>query len=178
MSEEGSRVSEPLLFSFSALLSLCFQLLSMSLPCLDIKRRTRSLFHGSDGKVSLSGFDDKYSTQKIAQGQKGVGKRQFGQCMLRKAFFHWRKWFMFVQSSFYLCLPCSFPNEITQTKRRTQNWAAEPLSAILAHSWHKDLVCSQKKSANISWLVCCSIFKENSCYKQVLFVYGICWARW
>lgn len=172
MSEERSRVSEPFLFSFSALLSLCFQLLSVSLPCLDVQRRTRSRFHGSDGKVSLPGFDDKYSTQKIAQGQRGVGRRQFGQCMLKKAFFHWRKWFMFVQSSFYLCLPCSFPNEISQTKRHAQNWAAEPLSAALC--CRKDLVCSQKKSAIIGWLVWCSVFKENSCYKQVLFVYGIC----
>lgn len=157
MSEEWSRVSEPFLFSFSALLSLCFQLLSVSLPCLDIKWRTRSLFHGSDGKVSFSGFHDKYSTRKIAQGQRGVGRRQFGQCILKKAFFHWRKWLMFVQSSFYLCLPCSFPNEITQTKRRAQNRAAEPSSASLRTwllQWFSLLFKGEHKYRFVGVVIC------------------------
>lgn len=70
LSEEWSEVSEPFLFSFSALLSLCFQLLSVSLPCLDVKQRTRSLFHGSGGKVSLSGFDDKYCTQDCTRAER------------------------------------------------------------------------------------------------------------
>lgn len=97
-------VSEPFLFSFFALLSLCFQVLSVSLPSLNIKWRTRSLFHRSDGKVSVSGFDDKYCTQKIAQWHKRCWKETVWAVYSEESLFHWRKWFMFVQSSFiYVC---------------------------------------------------------------------------
>lgn len=86
LSEEWSEVSEPFLFSFSALLSLCFQLLSVSLPCLDVKQRTRSLFHGSGGKVSLSGFDDKYCTQDCTRAEVLEGD-SLGSVYWRKPFF-------------------------------------------------------------------------------------------
>ena len=106
---------------------------------------------------------------------KGVGRRQFGQCILKKAFFHWRRWFMFVQSSLYLCLPCSFPNEITQTKHHTQTGQQSPPLPFSTSGFYNSLVSSQK---NIGWLVFCSVFKENSCCEWVLFVYGLCRAGW
>lgn len=98
----------------------------------------------------------------IAQGQRGVGRRQFGQCVLKKAFFSLKK-MVYVCAIIPLFMFAVFlPNWNNPNQALHSEQGSRALLPFSAHSFYHDLDCSQK---NIGWFLFGSVFEENSCYK-------------